>query len=146
MSPWDEYAWFDTPIETKWTSISAPAGQQIVARNVRRVALIIAINVSTVSVSTQAGLAAAQGVSLSLTQPNLMLTQKDHGPLCQNAWFVSVIGGGAVFTTIESFLRDWPVVADKQAEASWLSRIIRSLRTTTMRSVALPDGAARILS
>lgn len=107
MPPWEAYRWFDTPLERV---VALPFGAgwvQLCERSVRRVCLIFACPpTASGQISLNQG-SANSGIGVQAGQSPLILTQQQHGPLCQEPWFGSS-GGGSFITVVEVLLRAWP--------------------------------------
>lgn len=106
LPPWEEIQFFNDPVVTV---LPAPhAGVQVVAANPQRVVLVLSCATAGnaqlapfVSTLTQGGIA------LDSSTPTIIITEKDHGPLCTCAWF-SVILMAVPLTVVEVILRQWP--------------------------------------
>jgi hypothetical protein len=107
LSPWDAFAWFDTPIETNF-SLSG-AAVLVAPAEPRRVALIFSMPSSTgfVTISTSSKVTASSGIGLTTQSPTLQLFQSAAGNLVQGAWYAFGMLGLSV-TVVEVRLRDWP--------------------------------------
>lgn len=107
MPPWEAYRWFDAPVETLWSMMSIGPNLEVAAHSVRRVVLMFCpVGVSSVYLSTVQS-NSARGYQLVNGAAPLILTQQQHGVLCQVPWFAGGAGANSL-TTIEVFLRAWP--------------------------------------
>jgi len=107
LAPWDEFDYFDLPVETL-VSVNNINWVSVAIANVRRVALIFAVPTSggTAFVSTAQGGVANSGIPLSPTIPPVLITQRRYGNLCQVQWFGSATVATGI-TVIEVLLHDW---------------------------------------
>jgi hypothetical protein len=107
MAPWDEFEWFDTPIELLVVLI-AFTPTSVFKANVRRVMFMAAAPPGqNFFMSTLPNNGVNAGIQVQATTLPLIITQATHGPLCQMEWFAT----GPVnmnISTWEVLLRDWP--------------------------------------
>lgn len=108
--PWEEMQWFETPTMSEFTNPN-PAGLtvSVAPANSRRVVLILGCASGTgLYVSIRNDVAGAtNGYQLLATTLPLIITQKDHGVLCQVEWF-AFIPQFDVLDVTQVVLRDWP--------------------------------------
>lgn len=111
MAPWEEYQYWDTPTSS-FVTCPASAVTQLCARDTRRTCVILAVSAGggSVAVSTNQNMVVGgtQGINLQPGQSPLILTQKDHGPLAQEAWYCVPLAAPQQMTVVEAFLRKWP--------------------------------------
>jgi hypothetical protein len=108
MSPWDAFSWFDTPRE-RTVSLPGNTATPICAAEPRRVVLIIAAPQTNLTISLLPSLTSTTGLPIvaSSAQLPFILTQHEHGPLCQLQWY-GLAGFTSSCTVVEVLLRDWP--------------------------------------
>jgi len=109
MAPWDENAYFDLPIERGFTTTGGVA-DSVAKANPRRVVLLFSLaSASSYTVSTRSDIAGAgNGIIVNNTTLPLVITQANHGPLCQVEWF-AFTAVPLLITIIEINLREWPL-------------------------------------
>jgi hypothetical protein len=107
LSPWDSSRYFSAPVETSYGAIAQ--NTQICKTDYKRVVLLIGLLSSSDSIrlSLKSGSFGGTGFVLTGTMPPLILTQREHGILCQSEWFVAQAPATGM-TVIEVFLQDWP--------------------------------------
>lgn len=107
LSPRDTFGLFNAP---KVSVVSFPVGvSQLAQENPDRVVLTL-INSGTQPfvVSPVPPGSTTQGLSLSAAGGNVTFLNRDHGPLSQCAWFLSIGGVGGQATVIEVILERYP--------------------------------------
>ncbi len=112
LSPWDEYAWFQTPVVT--TTQCRTAAPTLVARsNPYRVVLMFSCAfgaAGTLFISPSQAMVgnANLAIPVPVSFPPFILTQKDHGILAQIEWWGVSVTANMRITVVEGILKGWP--------------------------------------
>ena len=144
MSPWQELTWFE-PLSPVLVSPPSKGSLPLCAANPRRVVLVMSNTVGAAafaSVGSDPGGNNTNGWSMQGTYQTIVLTQKDHGPLCQAAWWVSIQLSPATVYVIEGILRDWPAgeVETNANIANWLRSKPNGISPSPPLRVSGPGG------
>lgn len=112
MSPMDEMAWFNTPVVT-YPVQTAFEAIQLCQANSERVLLLLCCptGAGQIAPDPQIDQGASTSLALNTTVPYLLLTQKEHGVLCQTSWYGHQNGTVVPvqrWMVIEVTLKDWP--------------------------------------
>lgn len=134
LSPWEAQRYFKNPTETT-KGLSVGAVNPLCDDNPMRVGLIFAAPpaaASPAAVSLNPILTISQGIEVSSTAGNLMLSHAEWGVLVQRAWYGASGGVGNFLTVIELILRDWPIhdpddTEDVREQIQELSQRVRAL-------------------
>lgn len=107
IPPWDEMVYFDKPF-THSVPIPFNSGALLIAsQNPHRVALIVScVLAGTAFISPTAEPTNGLGIPIANTLPPVIITQREHGNLCQCEWFVTSSNQVTIYV-IEVLLREW---------------------------------------
>lgn len=107
MSPWDAFAWFDTPVETMFAMTGSAV--LIAKGNPRRIALGLAPTQSgsNITISSTPLVSSNVGFVLSSSVTPTWILQANHGPFCQGQMWAFGMALSNLWVC-EIFLRDWP--------------------------------------
>jgi hypothetical protein len=110
MSPWEENAWFQTPVQTD-TTIPGSTVLQILKADPQRVGIIFGTPQAPADliVSINNAASGTSGFQIQNTTLPWVLLQAQVGPLVAMEWFANNPSAGPlILSVIEIKLRSWP--------------------------------------